>query len=185
MKNRSRDVLRFQLALDFSQIDNIRITATSPAGPVPVQLDPWDRDRLKGRRVSLGSHGYAQIWDNGRHELLHRWILGCKVRDGRLVDHRNGDRYDCRRSNLRIVTPAENAANRRPTSISGLIGVEQTPSGAWRARGHEHGRTISLGTYADAREAARVSHEWRLANLPGYLGRGMTNLDHAQHLTAA
>ena len=180
---RSNNVIRFQLSI-FDQLEAPKVSATSPAGPVPVQLDTVDLDRLKGRKISLGSHGYAQLWDNGRHELLHRWILGCKVRDGRLVDHVNGDPYDCRRSNLRLVTSEENSANRRPLGISGHLGVHAAPDGRWRVRVQTRKTSRSLGVYDDLTTAAQISHEFRLAHIPGYVGRGLTTTP-AQHLTAA
>lgn len=181
MKN--HNVLQFQTSI-FDQLEAPKVSASSPAGPVLVQLDAFDLDRLKGRKVSLGSHGYAQIWDAGRHELLHRWALGLKPRDGQLVDHRNGDVLDCRRSNLRLVTSAMNSANRRPTGISGHLGVHALPGGRWRVRVQTRQTTRSLGSFDDLATAAQISHEFRLAHIPGYVGRG-TATTPARHLTAA
>ena len=52
---------------------------------------------------------------NGTSTRLHRVIEG-EVAPELVVDHRNGDRFDNRRTNLRIVTPAENAKNRPGTA---------------------------------------------------------------------
>jgi hypothetical protein len=177
-------VIPLQLALDLSQSTTVTLLASTKLGPVKVRLDQADLDLLGGRRLSIGSHGYAQLWADSRHELLHRHLLGLKPRDGQLVDHRNGNPLDCSRSNLRLVTSEENSANRRPLGISGHLGVHAAPDGRWRVRVQTRKTTRSLGVYDDLTEAARISHAFRLANIPGYVGRGST-ITPARHLTAA
>ncbi|MBB4699323.1 HNH endonuclease [Sphaerisporangium siamense] len=164
--------MNVQTVLDF---EAVTVLASSRRGPVPILLDLADAERLDGRRLSLGSHGYAQLRDGGERLPVHRWVLGAQRGDGRIVDHINGDPYDCRRSNLRFVTAAENSANRRTTAASGFRGVCKR-HGRWAAQGKVRGRAVHLGTYDTVQEAAWVAHEWRLANLPGYLGRGFTSV---------
>lgn len=123
----------------------------TPTGQV-VLLDVDDLARLNGRSVSIGSHGYAQIWEHPRVLLLHRWLLGLGVGDPRLGDHINGDKLDNRRENLRIVTPAESNLNR---SVKGR-GVYRTRNGKrWQAKvAHGRGgRATYLGTFDTADEA--------------------------------
>ena len=54
---------------------------------------------------------YCQNRSSGKTVYLHRFIVGAKY--GQVVDHINKNSLDCRKSNLRICTPAENSANRR------------------------------------------------------------------------
>jgi hypothetical protein len=140
---------------------------------VELLLDEDDEARLPGK-VSIGSHGYAQIWlvpPVRRMELLHRWVLGLRPGDGLIGDHRDRNRLDCRRSNLRIVDPSASASNVSARGISGALGVYPTRSGRWIARGHwpNYGGAAHLGTFATVDEAAAVAHAWRVANLPGYI----------------
>ena len=58
---------------------------------VRAVLDFEDFTRLGGRKLSLGSHGYAQMWDDKLVTLVHRWVVRAKPRD-RTVGHLNGDR---------------------------------------------------------------------------------------------
>ena len=60
-------------------------------------LDFKDFTRLDGRKLSLGSHGYTQMWDDKYVTLVHHWVMGAKPKDGRIVDHLNGERLDDRR----------------------------------------------------------------------------------------
>jgi hypothetical protein len=133
-------------------------------------LDEEDADRLGDRSLSLGSHGYAQMWENPHVTLVHRWVMGARHRDGKIVDHINGNRLDCRKVNLRIVTASESSSNVKGRAGSGYRGVY--PMGRkWQARGKLRGQVTNLGTFDTPEEAGRVAHEWRLVNLPGYTGR--------------
>jgi hypothetical protein len=136
---------------------------------VPVLVDDQDAARIPGK-VSVGSHGYAQIWADGRVWVLHRWLLGLERGDKRMADHINGNRLDNRRSNLRVVTPSESSSNVRGRASSGFRGVYPN-HGRWAAASKLNGRKIHLGTYDTPEEAAAVSHHWRVDNLLGYIDR--------------
>jgi len=53
---------------------------------------------------------YARALIKGKHVYLHRFIMDPE--DGQHVDHINRQTLDCRRENLRNVTPTENRRNR-------------------------------------------------------------------------
>lgn len=84
-----------------------------------ILLDRKDVKSLDISKISIHSDGYAYY---GR-ELLHRIIV--KPPNDLEIDHRNRDRLDNRRSNLRICTRSQNAMNRlkQSNNRSGFKGV--------------------------------------------------------------
>lgn len=119
-------------------------------------IDNADLPLLVGRRCRVDDKGYVRISaPNGTYERLHRALM--QPDKGQVVDHRNGDKSDNRRSNLRLCSNAENIRNRgKPrTNTSGFKGVRLRPdTGKWRAE-IRHGKArYSLGNFATAEEAA-------------------------------
>jgi len=90
------------------------------------------------------------------HMALHRMVIGAKV--GEVVDHVNGDTFDNRRENLRIVTVTENNQNvrrARVTSKSGVLGVNwHKRTKKWRAQIRLNKASIHIGYFDDINEAS-------------------------------
>lgn len=140
--------------------------------PVLVDVDDY-LHVIHGRSLSLASHGYVQVCPpgDGKSVLLHRLLLGLKVRDGRIGDHVNGNPLDNRRANLRIVTPGQSSANMAAQSRTGYRGVYATKYGKFYAKATVGGVSHHLGTFATAEAADEAAHEFRLAHMPGYVER--------------
>ena len=104
---------------------------------------------------------YAAFSSNGR---VHRLIAGATDRN-QVVDHINGNGLDNRRSNLRIVTSAENVKNRR-VSRSKSNGM---PPGMWPYRGKiavqitNEGKKIFVGYFDCQVKALAALNEARAA----------------------
>jgi hypothetical protein len=131
-----------------------------------LKLDPEDQ-HFQGR-CRVGTHGYALR----NQTLLHRLLMNPPP--GMEVDHINGDRLDNRRENLRLVTHAENVANRalrNKVNESGFRGVTRpmhpTSKFAWRAQVGFQRKTHFLGLYNDPVFAAVMCATWRAIYLPG------------------
>ncbi len=103
---------------------------------------------------------------------LHRYVMGF-VRGDPDLDHRNGNRLDNRRGNLRPTTHADNCLNRAV-----VTGVGASPyrgvcldrrSGRWSARQKIQGRIHYVGEFATDTEAATALARFRTTHdLPSY-----------------
>lgn len=84
--------------------------------------------------------------------FLHKEILGAK--QGQIVDHKNGDGLDNRRSNLRFATISQNKYNQKiyKSNTSGYKGVSQK-NGKYQARITHNKKRIYLGLFNTAKEA--------------------------------
>lgn len=143
-------------------MDTFTVRAKAGDTYVDVLLDADDAERLGTRKLSIGSHGYAQIWAPGVM-LLHRWIMQVPVGTGYqvIVDHINRDKLDCRKANLRIVTPTESNLNR-------ALPKRDLPTGVYRARNKRYvahlkrrGKQHNLGTFDTPEQAAAAVLEAR------------------------
>jgi hypothetical protein len=113
-------------------------------------LSKWSwylhRDGSAVRRKSLGD-GSRTSWI----QRMHREICGIDRKDKRVVDHKNGNRLDNRKINLRVCSQGENLLNCRVRKHSGtgLKGVARTRSG-WIAYIRHSGRKKHLGSFSSA-----------------------------------
>lgn len=91
---------------------------------------------------------------------LHRIVMG--VDDETIyVDHRNWDKTDNRKTNLRLATKSENNMNikRKTNNTSGYTGVTfNKRSGKYIARISINGNRIYLGTFDDFISAVNARH---------------------------
>lgn len=134
----------------------VELPASHPDGPKPVLLDVEGYERLGRRRLSIGSHGYAQMWTGVTVVLLHRWLMDVPSGTGYrlIVDHINRMPLDCRRENLRIVTPSQSNLNRVIAARDLPVGVHRLRSGRYQARLKRQRVTTYLGTFDTPEQAA-------------------------------
>lgn len=95
--------------------------------------------------------------DGSRHPVpLHHMLLG-KPPKGMVVDFVNGNGLDCRRSNMRFATRAQDSQNyRKPvTNTSGAKGVSEF-RGRYVAQIRAFGPITHLGLFGSVEEAARA-----------------------------
>lgn len=140
-------------------------------------VDDTDYAALARYRWRLRDDGYAGrgTYVGGRDGkrvtiLMHRQVLGLAHGDPREGDHRNRNRVDNRRSNLRIVTRAQGAQNRSAyerKKSPRLRGVSfHRQSGKWYARCTVDGVRHSLGLHVSPELAAAAAAQFRAAHMP-------------------
>lgn len=129
-------------------------------------VDIADLDRVRGIAWTLDSRGYVVGRPPGfrNNMTMHRWLAPWFE----IVDHRNRNRLDNRRENLRAATQAENSRNTDLSSnnTSGAKGVTPTPSGGWRARIWFNRKEIHIGTF-ETREDAQQAYDRKARELHG------------------
>jgi len=97
--------------------------------------------------------------------LVWERMMEAKLPWGFLIDHINGDKLDCRRSNLRLATRSDNEANkkkRRGNTTSKYKGVSKIATAKkypWRATITKEKRQTALGTFATEWEAAEAYNQ--------------------------
>lgn len=129
-----------------------------------------DAERVSAHRWRRTHYGYAMTGtpQRGTAHLLHRYVLGLGSGDPRQGDHRNGDRLDNRRSNLRILTNAQNAQNQAAKAgTSAHRGVSfRKDTGRWTGYVKVNYRRYGAGCFATEAEAVAAVRALRARLMP-------------------
>lgn len=151
-----------------------------------ILVDDRDYRRLSKFKWHLRTDGYPvrSIYlgkdESGKYRSttkpMHQDIL--KLPKGMTVDHRDRDRLNMRRANLRPCTQQQNVCNNGPRKDklkSKFKGVTRhTQYGAWTARVQSNGKRVSLGFFdtdiaaakAYDRAARKLHGEFAYLNFP-------------------
>lgn len=96
--------------------NTVKIHLANTGNDVVVDAEDFERVSALGKWHESDT-GYAVIRGSfgGKKQTIrmHRVIMNCP--EGKVVDHLNGNRLDCRKANMRICTQAENARNHHGT----------------------------------------------------------------------
>lgn len=96
---------------------------------------------------------------NGKRTVIHMHREILQAPNAFKVDHRDDDGLNNQRGNIRLCTQGENIRNRRVsvTNTSGYKGVHwKTQNKKWAATIHIDGKSIHLGYFKSASDAALV-----------------------------
>jgi hypothetical protein len=106
-------------------------------------------------RKATHKHYYAQRkrWVNGKKKYIkmHRLIMNAP--DDMIVDHINRNTLDCRKSNMRLCTIAQNNCNRKASGKSKYLGVT-IRNGKPIAQITHNNKVYYLGTFKSEKDAA-------------------------------
>lgn len=115
-----------------------------------------DDDIVLPSELSAHTKGYAWVFADRKWVLLHRWIMDAPK--GMQVDHLNGNKLDCRRSNMRLCTASENVQNQKTWSKSGFKGVNRNGK-YWQANIYKDKKRYFLGNFKTIEEAISAYNE--------------------------
>lgn len=124
-------------------------------------VDNKDHEMLIKYHWHYRPDGYAARRNktkNGKQvALMHRFILDLKPKE--FCDHKNGNRIDNRRKNLRRCSSSENNMNaniskRNTTGYKGVSWYKRLKK--WRVQIASGGKYFWLGYHSDIRKAAQV-----------------------------
>jgi len=118
---------------------------------------------------SLRTDGYACTWQGRYCLLMHRLIMGLKKNNPMQVDHKNRNRSDNRKCNLRIVTSSQQRQNtssqiNKSSKYRGVCWDKERQK--WKAQVKVNGKPILLGRFDEEDEAARVASDFRKQVFP-------------------
>lgn len=118
-------------------------------------VDNEDYEWLNQWKWSVNSNNYPSRYEKKEFITMHRFIM--KPPKGMQVDHKDGDRLNNQKFNLRICTPSQNCSYRKASTIakSGYRGVTKH-NDKWRARIEINGKKKHLGLFSTAKEASIV-----------------------------
>lgn len=130
----------------------------------------WKKDKFVGKNFNVhrivkdseaGGFHYRRylVCINFKSYAVHRIVLSLhsiEVEDGKVVDHIDGNPFNNKISNLRVVTQAVNSRNKKipNTNTSGINGVGLHQNKYWKAQWYENGRLsckyFSIEKYGNA-----------------------------------
>lgn len=124
-----------------------------------IQVDQEDKDILGACSWTPNKDGYPVGWYEGKTQYLHLVIMRRyhTISTGMEVDHKDGDKMDCRKSEMRIVTKSVNRHNNGQSCVSNRCGKYQAKVTLNRKQHH-------LGTFTTYDEAARIVYHFKLAH---------------------
>lgn len=124
----------------------------------------WSIDNSNGYVVKFVTDKKTKVT---RKLYLHRFIMNLKFGDGLIADHYDGDPLNNSKSNLRIVTPAENSQN-RVNVVGGSVfrGVSyDSKNQSWTGRVRTQGYDWSK-SFSNEWDAAKETNLQRLIAMP-------------------
>lgn len=140
-----------------------------------TKVDDKDYEWLSKWKWCCDNDGYAirieriKGTNKSKGYKLHRVIMGLEHGDQRTVDHRNLDKLDNQRHNLRIATRKQNQQN-LPSyneSTSKYRGVSwNTAAKKWKVDIVLNGKNNYLGYYNCEKEAAIIADNFRMKEMP-------------------
>lgn len=123
-----------------------------------ILVDKEDEYLLNKHIWNIKETGHVRTKVNGKNTYLHSLIMNTRA----LIDHKNRNPLDNRKSNLRLANKSTNAMNSsiRIDNTSGYKGISWSISRSkWEVYITANKKAIKLGRYLDINEAIKVRLE--------------------------
>ncbi|MBB5150284.1 HNH endonuclease [Ureibacillus thermosphaericus] len=142
--------------------DYVVIYANCKGETMEILIDKDDFDKVNEFSGTWsakkdGNTHYAEIRNGKSFIKIHRLIMN--YNGNKVIDHKNGNGLDNRKSNLRIVTHKVNSRNRKPSknNKSGVTGVGYNKSSnKWEVQIKVDGKSKYLGLFNELQEAKEM-----------------------------
>lgn len=138
-------------------MSNANETYVTIAGGAVAVIDLEDAPIVSQYYWCMAGKGRPRARVSGRKVYLHRLIM--RAGDGQQVDHIDGNPLNCRKSNLRFCSAAENAKNRLPNKrgSSRFKGVRwHAATAKWSASIKSNGIDTWIGVFDCEADAANA-----------------------------
>jgi hypothetical protein len=125
-----------------------------------AQIDDEDFEKVSQYKWYYNS-GYALTYSKGKRIRMHRLVMNAP--DGVDVDHRDTNKLNNQKPNLRLCTTTQNNRNGilRKDNTTGYKGVSIEPStGYFRPNVYKDGVALSFGNFKDIHHAALARDLW-------------------------
>ena len=130
---------------------------------VDFEVDDDVASEISGFAWKIDWHGYVMRKTtidgrHGRNVLLHRYVMRCN-NPSVIIDHKNTNKMDNRKSNLRQATCQQNSFNRLKEQgrLSQFKGVTwHKKCGKWQCSIGHNGKLKYLGLFEDEHEAGHA-----------------------------
>lgn len=124
-----------------------------PVGDTFAVVDIDDFDLVSPHAWHLAK-GYARAFIAGSRVTMHQLIIG--EHSSPEIDHKDGNKLNNRRANLRPCTSQQNAQNRHAVCGKSRFKGVRRDRGYWRAEIKKNGSKVHLGIFPSERLAARA-----------------------------
>lgn len=130
----------------------------------------------KYQTLNKGFYVYASVYNSETKKYktlcLHQFIMNA---NGQAVDHINGDTFDNRKSNLRIVEDSDNSKNRKSKNSNNTSGYRNVSwnkkDKKWVVQMQINKKHKTLGSFDDVHEAGKFAEEMRKKYYGEYAGQ--------------
>lgn len=144
-----------------TSIDELRgMFDYDPATGVVTRTIKTGKNTYAGQVVGSNSNGYLSVMVGGQNIMLHRMIMAMELGVWPdFVDHRDRNRSNNKRENLRVATRALNNHNKTSVGKSGVRNVRVSADGVYYVNVTKNGKRHYFGRYKDLELAELVAQE--------------------------